>query len=67
MGVLWGFFAIFPHNFGANAPITKWVTDITYVRVGGNQWLYLCVVVDLYSDIAVGWSMCSCAASVMVR
>ena len=27
-----------------------------YIRTGEN-WLYLCVVVDLYSGIVVGWSM----------
>jgi putative transposase len=32
------------------------VTDITYVRTG-EDWLYLCVVVDLHSGVVVGWSM----------
>jgi putative transposase len=36
------------------------VTDITYVRVVGGLWLYLCVVVDLQSGIVVGWSMSRC-------
>ena len=43
-------------DFSASSPNTKWVTDITYIRTGEN-WLYLCVVVDLYSGIVVGWSM----------
>ena len=43
-------------DFAAAAPNTKWVTDITFVKTG-EQWLYLCVVIDLYSDIVVGWSM----------
>jgi putative transposase len=43
-------------DFVAQAPNTKWVTDITYVRTA-ESWLYLCVVVDLYSGIVVGWSM----------
>jgi putative transposase len=43
-------------NFSAQEPNTKWVTDITYVRTA-EHWLYLCVVVDLYSGIVVGWSM----------
>jgi len=47
-------------DFGADEPNTKWVTDITYVRVVGGLWLYLCVVVDLYSGIVVGWSMSRC-------
>jgi putative transposase len=31
-------------------------TDITYVRTA-EHWLYLCVVLDLYSGLVVGWSM----------
>lgn len=33
-----------------------WVTDITYIRIW-QGWLYLAVVVDLYSRMVVGWSM----------
>lgn len=43
-------------DFTATAPNTKWVTDITYVRTA-EHWLYLCVVLDLYSGLVVGWSM----------
>ena len=43
-------------DFTATAPNTKWVTDITYIRTA-EHWLYLCVVVDLYSGLVVGWSM----------
>jgi putative transposase len=43
-------------DFTAPASNTKWVTDITYVRTA-EQWLYLCVVLDLYSGLVVGWSM----------
>lgn len=38
------------------APNTAWVTDITYIRTW-QGWLYLAVVVDLYSRRVVGWSM----------
>ena len=31
-------------------------TDITYVDTA-EGWLYLCVVLDLYSGVVVGWSM----------
>ncbi len=43
-------------DFSAEQPNTKWVTDITYIRTA-EHWLYLCVVLDLYSGIVVGWSM----------
>ena len=47
-------------NFAADESNTKWVTDITYIRIAGSLWLYLCVVVDLHSGIVVGWSMSRC-------
>jgi putative transposase len=43
-------------DFTADEPNTKWVTDITYIRTA-EGWLYLAVVVDLYSGRVVGWSM----------
>jgi putative transposase len=45
-------------DFSAAAPNTKWVTDITDIRTA-EHWLYLCVVLDLYSGLVVGWSMSS--------
>jgi putative transposase len=33
-----------------------WVTDITYLRTA-EGWLYLAVVLDLYSRAVIGWSM----------
>ena len=45
-------------DFTATAPNTKWVTDITYIPTA-EHWLYLCIVVDLYADVVVGWSMSS--------
>jgi putative transposase len=43
-------------NFTVGAPDRVWVTDITYIRTF-EGWLYLAVVVDLFSRIVVGWSM----------
>ncbi len=37
-------------------PDLAWVTDITYIRTW-QGWLYLAVVLDLYSRKVVGWSM----------
>lgn len=34
----------------------KWCADITYVRID-EGWLYLAVVIDLYSRAVIGWSM----------
>lgn len=43
-------------QFTVNAPDRAWVTDITYIRTY-EGWLYLAVVLDLYSRAVVGWSM----------
>ncbi len=43
-------------NFSANRPNEKWVSDITYVWTA-EGWLYLAVVMDLYSRMVVGWAM----------
>jgi len=42
--------------FTVEQPDSVWVTDITYIRTW-QGWLYLAVVVDLYSRKVVGWSM----------
>ena len=34
----------------------KWVVDITFILTG-EGWLYLCAVLDLFSDLIIGWSM----------
>jgi putative transposase len=43
-------------NFDVEAPNRVWVTDITYIRTH-EGWLYLAVVLDLFSRQAIGWSM----------
>ncbi len=43
-------------EFAAPAPNVKWVTDITYIRVG-RTWLYLAAVLDLFSRRVVGWAL----------
>lgn len=43
-------------QFDAPAPNVAWVTDITYIRTY-EGWLYLAVVIDLFSRQVVGWSM----------
>jgi len=43
-------------KFTAEEPNTHWSADITYLRTG-EGWLYLAVVLDLYSRRVIGWSM----------
>ncbi len=43
-------------QFIVDKPNQSWVTDITYIRTY-EGWLYLTVVIDLYSRQVVGWSM----------
>jgi putative transposase len=43
-------------NFTATEPNQKWVGDITGIPTA-QGWLYLAVILDLYSRLVVGWSM----------
>lgn len=43
-------------DFAAPAPDRLWIGDITYVPTG-EGWLYLAVLVDVYSRRVVGWAM----------
>jgi putative transposase len=43
-------------QFTVALPDQAWVTDITYIRTH-EGWLYLAVVIDLYSRAVIGWSM----------
>ena len=43
-------------DFTAVVPNQKWVSDITYIWTE-EGWLYLAVVLDLYSRLVVGWAM----------
>ena len=43
-------------NFAAEKPNTAWVSDITYVWTS-EGWLYLAVILDLFSRQVVGWAM----------
>jgi putative transposase len=42
--------------FEASAPNQKWVADFTYIWTA-EGWLYVAVVIDLFSRRVVGWSM----------
>jgi transposase InsO family protein len=43
-------------NFLADKPDQKWVSDITYIWTD-EGWLYLAVVLDLYSRRVIGWAI----------
>jgi putative transposase len=43
-------------DFEVPAPNEKWVSDITYIKVG-RRWLFLAAVMDLFSRKIVGWAL----------
>lgn len=43
-------------DFAATAPNQKWASDFTYIETG-ESWLYLAVVLDLFSRRVIGWAM----------
>jgi len=47
---------ILDRQFKTGAPDQVWVGDITYIRTL-EGWLYLAVLIDLFSRRVVGWSM----------
>jgi putative transposase len=53
-------------DFSAAAPNRKWVADITYIPTK-QGWLYLAVVLDLFSRRIVGWSMSDSIDSTLVQ
>jgi putative transposase len=44
-------------QFTASAPNTLWIADITYVPTLAEGFLYLAVVLDVFSRRVVGWAM----------
>jgi putative transposase len=52
-------------DFTAQAPNRKWVTDITYLPTAAG-WVYLAVVIDLFSRKAIGWSISASLATELV-
>ena len=52
-------------DFTAEAPNRKWVTDITYLPTAAG-WVYLAVVIDLFSRKVVGWALSTSLATELV-
>lgn len=53
-------------NFTATRPNHKWAGDITYIATR-EGWLYLAVLLDLYSRRVVGWAMGPQITTVLIR
>jgi putative transposase len=47
---------VLDREFEAEQPNHKWVADVTYIGTA-TGWLYLAVVLDLFSRRVVGWAM----------
>jgi len=47
---------VLERQFRPNKPNAVWASDITYIPTG-EGWLYLAVVLDLYSRRVIGWGM----------
>jgi transposase InsO family protein len=47
---------VLKRDFEAERPNEKWLADITYIPTS-EGWLYLAIVLDLYSRRVVGWAM----------
>jgi putative transposase len=56
---------VLDRQFQADGPNQKWVADFTYIWTA-EGWLYVAVVLDLYSRRIVGWSMQSNMTSQLV-
>jgi transposase InsO family protein len=52
-------------HFTALAPDRVWVPDITYLTTG-TGWLYLTVIIDVFSPVVVGWALSSSLGPEMV-
>ncbi|WP_221274519.1 IS3 family transposase [Thaumasiovibrio subtropicus] len=56
---------VLDRGFNVDKPDRAWVTDFTYIRTH-EGWLYLTVVIDLFSRKVVGWTMKSSPKSDLV-
>src|SRR5437588_9117216 len=56
---------VLARDFTATAPNTRWVADITAIWTM-QGWLYLAVVLDIFSRMVVGWAMDAHRETVLV-
>jgi len=57
---------VLAQDFTATAANRKWVTDITYLPTAEGCWVYLAVVLDLFSRKVVGWALSHSLATDLV-
>jgi len=53
-------------DFKASEPNRVWVSDITYIATT-QGWVYLCIILDLYSRKVVGWNLRSDMTTALVK
>ena len=53
-------------EFTAQEPNTKWVTDTKAVETA-EGWLYLAVILDLFSRLVIGWAMAATEDAALVE
>lgn len=53
-------------DFSATGPDCVWVSDITYIRLRSGCFVYLCVIMDLFTREIVGWTVTSHMRSELV-
>src|SRR5690242_11394322 len=53
-------------NLTATSPNEKWVSDTTFVWTA-EGWLYVAIILDLFSRLVVGWAMDSHNDEQLVR
>ena len=53
-------------DFSATTANTKWVSDFTYIDTA-EGWLYLAIILDLFSRKVVGWAMAEQMSSALVE
>ena len=56
---------VLDRTFEAPAPNRKWIAEFTYVWTA-EGWLYVAVVIDLFSRRVVGWSMSAAMTAQLV-
>jgi len=56
---------VLDREFDPTEPNASWVADVTYIPTR-EGWVYLAVVVDLFSRMVVGWSMAATMTSRLV-